>query len=201
MDQAALEPDGEYLIKHLTTTTTAKVAAIHYQVDVNSLEHAPVEQLQLNAIGRVELRTTRPLVFDTYERNRQAGAFILTDRISNSTVAAGMISRSVRSESDHTRRLLAAAPGDEPITGALRAARFNQQPATVWLRGRTGAGKLELALALEQRLFTAGYLPYLLDLACLSVDIRQVFGFTGDERLEDLRRAVAMARMCREIGR
>lgn len=200
MDNQPLQAGRQYLIKHLTSTVPGTIGAIRYQVDVNTLEHQDTDKLELNGIGKVAIQLNRPLVFDTYESNRQAGAFIIIDRASNSTVGAGMITRGLQTESDTTRRLLGERGDDEPITGAERAGRFNQRPATVWLRGRQGSGKLALARRLEQVLFDAGYMPYLLDLACLSVDIAEVFGFTGDEKLADLRRAVAMSRMCREVG-
>jgi sulfate adenylyltransferase large subunit len=87
-----LRPGGRYLLKHLTHTAEAIVDGILDVVDVHTLERGPAPaELGLNDIGRVRLRTRRPLLADPYARNRVTGAFILIDETSNDTVAGGMI--------------------------------------------------------------------------------------------------------------
>jgi sulfate adenylyltransferase subunit 1 (EFTu-like GTPase family) len=94
MDTDLLRPGSRYLLKHTSRTVTAIVEGIEDQLDTHSLERvgAPTE-LGLNDIGKVRLRTSAPLAFDPYSRNRRTGSFILIDESSNATVAAGMIAQ------------------------------------------------------------------------------------------------------------
>ncbi|HET9104530.1 MAG TPA: GTP-binding protein [Solirubrobacteraceae bacterium] len=91
MSESPLAPRGRYTIKHTSRSARAIVESVEHRVDVNSLEHVPAQQLALNEIGRVKLRTSAPLVVDPYARNRATGSFILIDESTNDTVAAGMI--------------------------------------------------------------------------------------------------------------
>jgi len=91
MTAAPLRPGARYAIKHTTRTARAVVEAIEHRVDVRTLEPGPSDELALNDIGRVRLRTSAPLVADPYSRNRTTGSFILIDEASNDTVGGGMI--------------------------------------------------------------------------------------------------------------
>jgi len=92
MAEAPLRPGGRYAIKHATHTARAIVEAIDDRVEVTSLGREPAPgELALNDIGRVRLRTSKPLAFDPYARNRATGSFILIDEATNDTVGAGMI--------------------------------------------------------------------------------------------------------------
>jgi sulfate adenylyltransferase large subunit len=91
MSDRPMQPRGRYVIKHTTTTAKAIVDEIDYRVDVNTLDHEPATELSLNAIGRVRLRCSQPLMVDRYRRNRTTGSFILIDESTNDTVAAGMV--------------------------------------------------------------------------------------------------------------
>ena len=91
MSQEPLLVGNRYSIKHTTRSARAVVDQLEYRVDVNSLEHEPASQLDLNGIGRIKLRTSAPLMVDRYRRNRTTGSFILIDEASNDTVAAGMV--------------------------------------------------------------------------------------------------------------
>ena len=88
----SLTPGGKYAIKHTTRSARAMVKDLHYRLDVNSLHRDPdAANLELNEIGRLTMRTTQPLFFDPYRRNRETGSFILIDEGTNATVGAGMI--------------------------------------------------------------------------------------------------------------
>jgi bifunctional enzyme CysN/CysC len=91
MGPAPLTPGSRLVIKHTTRTTRARIEELDYRVDINTLEHEPADQLTLNEIGRVRLRTGSALMADPYARNRTTGSFILIDEATNDTVAAGMI--------------------------------------------------------------------------------------------------------------
>jgi len=91
MSDQPLQVRERYAIKHTTRTARAIVEQVEHRVDVNTLEHVPASQLELNEIGRVHLRCSAPLVVDPYARNRTTGSFILIDEATNDTVAAGMV--------------------------------------------------------------------------------------------------------------
>jgi bifunctional enzyme CysN/CysC len=91
-ESSSLAPRARLALKHTTNSVRAMVQDIRYRLDINTLHREEdVNQLALNEIGRVQLRTTQPLLFDEYRRNRTTGSFILIDEATNVTVAAGMI--------------------------------------------------------------------------------------------------------------
>ncbi len=97
MDEQPLNPARKYVLKHNTHTVRCMIRSIDYRVDIENLQHVEeVGELKLNEIGRCALRTTAPLLFDAYARNRQTGSFILIDEVTNRTVAAGLIAEPVK---------------------------------------------------------------------------------------------------------
>ncbi len=91
MTDKPLAPKGRYALKHTTRWTRAIIDSLEYRLDVNTGDQQPAEQLKLNDLGRVKLRTTTPVIFDSYRQNRTTGSFILVDEATNATVAAGML--------------------------------------------------------------------------------------------------------------
>ena len=92
MSEHALRAGGRYVLKHTTRSAAAIVDQISDRVDVHTLERGEAAaSLELNDIGRVRLRTSVPLAFDPYARNRRTGSFIMIDESSNDTVGAGLI--------------------------------------------------------------------------------------------------------------
>ena len=100
MDEEKFLPKKRYLFKRSTTVTTAYAEGIEFRVNVNTQEHHDAKYLELNDIGSVRLVLDEPIAFDLYEENREMGGFILIDKITNNTVAAGMITKST--EQDRT---------------------------------------------------------------------------------------------------
>jgi sulfate adenylyltransferase large subunit len=149
-----LEPGKNYLLKHTVRTTRAQAVAIHHRVNVDTFAHEPVQRLEMNDIASVEFESASPLFFDSYERNRATGSFILIDLLSNATVGAAMLgenqpetpSRSSSREIDpHTL-------AQTPVTAAERFARHGHRPAIVLTEGRHAFAGL-----LERALFQRGY--------------------------------------------
>lgn len=157
MNDQSLELNKPYTVKQGTNSVTGLINEIQYQLDINTLEKKQKSTLELNDIGKVNLLLNRPLSFDLYQKNRRLGSFILIDRISNATVAAGMISAHGMDEQVDKRVLASELKSSE------RAARFAQKPSMIWLTGLPGSGKLIFARALERSLFEAGHFAYLLD--------------------------------------
>jgi sulfate adenylyltransferase large subunit len=141
MNQKALAPNRPYLLKQTTQTVQARVREIRYRIDVNTLEHQPVGELQLNEIGVISVESQRPLFFDPYGKNRSTGSFILIDPITNETVGAGMILQPQQSGARTGR-----------VTAAEREAARGHGGLAVLLP----IGSLELAWSLERRLFDQG---------------------------------------------
>ncbi|GIW96590.1 MAG: bifunctional enzyme CysN/CysC [Pirellulaceae bacterium] len=205
MHESPLVPGRPYLLKHTTKTVVGSVTAIRYRIDVNTLHRQPAETLGLNEIGRCHVNVNQPLAFDAYRRNRATGAFILIDRISNATIGAGMIlDRTTADEArpawDDPSLTTSFVPVLSQVTPEERQRRYAQRPATLLLTGLTGSGKTTIALALERRLFDAGYWCVVLDGQQLRRGLSKDLGFSADDRSENLRRGAEIARLLNDAG-
>ena len=205
MAEEALVPGKEYLFKQTTKLVPGKISALRYRVDINSLHREPAPTLALNEIGRCGITLTAPVAFDAYRRNRGTGGFIMIDRLTNATVAAGMIldrepadGRRDHWEDEPAVAEEAAAAGE--VTAAERASRFGQSPVTVLLTGLPGSGKTSLARAVERQLFDAGHAVTVLDGQGMRQGISRDLGFSADERSENLRRSAEVARLFNDAG-
>jgi sulfate adenylyltransferase large subunit len=147
MNQKPLEPNRGYLIKQTTQTTQARVREIRYRIDVNTLEHQPARELELNGIGVVSVEAQRPLLFDAYRKNRFTGSFILIDPITNETMGAGMILQAEVGEGATGR-----------VTDAERLAVRGHAPLAICLP----PDRVDLAWLLERRLFDHGYVVHVI---------------------------------------
>ncbi len=210
MDEEPLSRRTAYLLKQTTRTVRATVETLDYKIDVNTLHRRPAESLDLNDIGRVELRTTSPLFFDPYRSNRATGSFILIDPLTNRTAAAGMIRGPARTVED-------LLPHDDKsdVKGARsphtvwrewnipreeREERQGHRAAVVWLTGLSGAGKSTIARALERRLFEMGCRTMLLDGDQVRHGLCSDLGFSDEDRSENIRRVGETASLFFESG-
>lgn len=175
-----------YLLKHTTRTVKAQIEKLHYCMDVNNLGRLPATGMVLNEIGRVDIHTASPIMFDAYASNRSTGSFILIDPESSQTVAAGMIRGTVRHLAD---------PAEQEITPETWARRNTHRAAVIWLTGYSGAGKSTLAKALHQRLFERLCQVVTLDGDLLRQGLCQDLGFSAADRTENIRRASEVARL------
>jgi len=198
MSDAELMPGRQYLLQTTNGTSNASVTAIRHRVDINTLDEHEAGSLALNDIARCAIASDRELLFDPYPVNRVTGSFILVDKLSNATVAAGMIvgasSAWDRSPSATLTRQMSEISDDE------RSARFGQLPCTVLLTGLTAAGKSTIASALERRLFDRGRTTVRLDGENIRMGISRDLGFSAQERSENLRRVAEVARLVNNQG-
>jgi bifunctional enzyme CysN/CysC len=202
-DAAPLVPGKEYLLKHGPHKTPASVVRIAHRVDVNTLERSPAPALALNDIGEVAIRTSRPLVYDAYAKNRATGAFILIDRLTNMTAGAGMLLDPSEADAGNwtsTPRATHLAPSAQVVTPDERERRLGQKPYTLLFTGLSGSGKSEVARAVERRLFDLGRFGAVIDGSALRSGMSRDLGFTKHERSENLRRGMELARAMNEIG-
>ena len=194
-DGAALEPGRDYIITHTTRTTRARVTALDYRLDVNTLHRdKSATALKLNELGRVTLRTQVPLLLDEYSRNPATGSFILIDPDNNGTVAAGM----VRDTEPAANR--AASPNAVRHQNLVTANDRLSKGSTVWFTGLSGSGKSSVAMLVEQKLLAAGRPAYVLDGDNLRHGLNADLGFSMDDRAENLRRLAHIATLLADSG-
>jgi bifunctional enzyme CysN/CysC len=192
-DGTALEPGREYLIKHTTRTTRAKITGLDYRLDVNTLHRdKTATALKLNELGRISLRTQVPLLLDGYTRNASTGSFILIDPDTNGTVAAGMVLRGVSP--------YAASPNTVRHQSLVTAADRASRGTTVWLTGLSGSGKSSVAMLVERKLLEKGLPAYVLDGDNLRHGLNADLGFSMADRAENLRRLAHVAMLLADSG-
>ncbi|BDB43883.1 MULTISPECIES: adenylyl-sulfate kinase [Mycobacterium] len=192
-DTAALEPGRDYVIKHTTRTTRARVTALDYRLDVNTLHRdKTATALKLNELGRISLRTQVPLLLDEYTRNASTGSFILIDPDTNGTVAAGMVLRDVTAQK--------ASPNTVRHKSLVTASDRAIHGKTVWLTGLSGAGKSSVAMLVEQKLLERGVPAYVLDGDNLRHGLNADLGFSMADRAENLRRLAHVATLLADSG-
>ncbi|MDG2221499.1 MAG: sulfate adenylyltransferase subunit CysN [Rubripirellula sp.] len=207
MNDESMVPGKTYLFKHTSQTLPGTIDTLMYKVDVNTLHRSPAPQLELNEIGRVSISLDAPIHFDAYRRNRSTGAFIVVDRISNATVAAGMIldksgdssAKTVwdeESQDDQSAQNVSAVA----VAGEERAARFGQQAATVLLTGLTGSGKTAIGHAVERMLFDQGRAVAMIDGETVRRGLSRDLGYTAEDRSENLRRSAHLAHTLNDAG-
>jgi bifunctional enzyme CysN/CysC len=207
MSEEPMQPGKQYLIKHSTRMTPGQISNLRFRVDVNTLHRSQADELGLNEIGRCVVSLTRPIVYDPYTRNRETGSFIIIDRLTNSTMGAGMIL-------DRDPNKLAVSPEKQirthksghvhrhasEVSEELRTERMGHKPATIWLTGLPGSGKSTIAYELERKLFAAGCNCSVLDGENARLGFSKDLGFSADDRNENLRRAAEVARVLNDAG-
>jgi bifunctional enzyme CysN/CysC len=193
MADEAMLPGRSYWLKLGTQTVSATVQAPKYQTNVNTLEQLAAKTLELNAIGVANFSTDRPLVFEPYADNRGLGGFILIDKITNATVAAGMIHFALRrSQNVHWQ----ASDTSREAHAALK----NQTPAVLWFTGLSGAGKSTIANLVEKKLARMNRHTFLLDGDNVRHGLNKDLGFTDADRVENIRRVGEVAKLMTDAG-
>jgi len=193
MHEDPMLPERSYLLKIGTQTTPVQITDLKYAVNVNSGEHLPATKLDLNEIAVCNFATANAIAFDSYADNAETGAFILVDRINNSTVAAGMIDFGL-----HRGQNLSWQSFE--ISRDLRANMKNQKPVIVWFTGLSASGKSTIADIVEQKLAAQNRHTYLLDGDNFRHGLNKDLGFTDADRVENIRRVAEVARLMADSG-
>ena len=206
MNDAPLQVGTQYLMKQATLQTPAIVTDLRYRINVSSVHREPASELRLNEIGRIRVESPRLIAYDSYAKNRTTGAFILIDRLTNATLAAGMILDRETADGVTSRRAAPDAGSNlREGRGTLvksdeRASRLQQRPLVVWLTGLPRSGKSSIAWSLERRLFDEGYFPHVIDGEDLRHELSSDLGFSVRDRSENVRRAAILARRVADLG-
>ncbi len=186
-------PGRPYLMKIGARTVTATVSMLKYKVNVNTLEHVAVTKLELNEIGVCNVSTDRLIAFDPYKEDRDTGGFIMIDRLSNNTVAAGMLHFALRrSQNIHWQAI--------NINKQAHAAIKAQTPFILWFTGLSGSGKSTVANLVEKKLYSLGKHTYLLDGDNVRHGLNKDLGFTDADRVENIRRIAEVAKLMVDSG-
>ena len=193
LDDAAMHVGRAYWLKIGTQLVSAAVRQPKYAINVNTLDRLAVKTLELNAIGVVEIATDRPIVFEAYAESRALGGFILIDRMTNATVAAGMLHFALRRAQNVHRQAT-------DIGRAEHAALKNQVPRVLWFTGLSGAGKSTIANAVERRLHLMNRHTFLLDGDNVRHGLNRDLGFTEADRIENIRRVGEVSRLMVDAG-
>jgi len=193
ISESRLLPSRSYLMKIGHTTVVATVTELKHRIDPHSLAKLAAKTLALNEVGVCNLSTGRPIVFDAYADNRKTGAFILIDRVTNETVAAGMIDFALRRATNIHRQAVT-------VTKERRSLLNNHKPAVLWFTGLSGAGKSTIANHVEVELHSRGVHTVLLDGDNVRHGLNRDLGFIEADRVENIRRIGEVAKLMAEAG-
>lgn len=193
MDGEPLLPGRAYWLKTGAGTVSATVQPPRHAIDVNTLAELSVKTLSLNDIGVADVFTDRGIAFEPYADDRDLGGFILIDKITNATIAAGMIDYCLRrSQNVHWQSI--------DITREAHAAQKNQSPRVLWFTGLSGSGKSTIANLVEKKLHALGKHSFLLDGDNVRHGLNRDLGFTDADRVENVRRVGEVARLMADAG-
>ncbi|GAA0862309.1 sulfate adenylyltransferase subunit CysN [Sphingopyxis soli] len=193
MADEAMIAGRAYWLKLATQTVSATIQQPKYEINVNTLDHLAAKTLDLNGIGVVELSTDKPIVFEAYADKHALGGFILIDKLTNATVAAGMLHFSLRrAQNVHWQAT--------DISREMRADLKNQKPALLWFTGLSGSGKSTIANLVEKKLHRMNRHSFLLDGDNVRHGLNRDLGFTEADRIENIRRVGEVAKLMTDAG-
>ncbi len=193
MNEAALMPGRHYLFRLGTAQVGGQITELKHKINVNTLEHQAAKHLDLNEVGHCNVALDHALPFDAYADNREMGAFIIIDRLTNATVGAGMVEFGLR-------RATNIAWHEMEISKEAHARQKGQKPCVLWFTGLSGAGKSTVANLVEKRLHSLGRHTYSLDGDNVRHGLNKDLGFTEDDRVENIRRVAEVAKLFVDAG-
>ena len=193
LGEQSLLPGRPYWLKIGTRTVGAQITEIKHKVDVNTQEELAAKHLELNEVGYCNLYLDQTIPFETYATSRELGGFILIDRQTNTTVAAGTLDFALRRAGNiHWQHV--------DVDKDARARIKQQQPRCVWFTGLSGSGKSAIANLVEKRLLAMGHHTYILDGDNVRHGLNKDLGFTDEDRVENIRRVAEVARLMTDAG-
>jgi bifunctional enzyme CysN/CysC len=193
MSDQPMLPERSYLMQIGTAAVPAQVTQLKHRINVDTFEHAAAKHLDLNEIAVCNFAFDHAIAFDPYARNRNTGAFILIDRMTNVTIGCGMIDFALRRAANIAWQAL-------EIGKRARAGLKAQMPCVLWLTGLSGAGKSTIADLVEQSLHRAGHHTMVLDGDNVRHGLNRDLGFSDEDRVENIRRIAEVAKLMVEAG-
>jgi bifunctional enzyme CysN/CysC len=186
-------PGRSYIAKIHNNSSTVKILDIKKIYNVNTLEHSPGKQLELNDVAEVTVSLSKNVPFMSYQENKNMGSMIIIDPISNQTIGVGMINFALRrAQNIHLQSL--------SITKELREKINGHNGQVLWLTGLSGSGKSTIANALEKQLYAEGKKTYVLDGDNIRHGLNKDLGFTDKDRVENIRRVAEVAKLMCDAG-
>ena len=193
MDDKDLVEGRNYQLKIGTKSVPAMLMKIKHKIDVNTGEHKHAQKLYKNELAQVEISVSEDIVFDRFDQNESLGSFILIDRLTHMTSAAGTISHSLRRSSNvHWQKL--------DINRLIRSQQKDQTPITIWFTGLSGSGKSSIANALEKHLVSIGKHTMLLDGDNVRKGLNKNLSFKEADRIENIRRIAEVSKLMNDAG-
>jgi len=193
MAEHEMLPGRPYLAKIGTRTVGITVTHPKYKVNVNTLEHTATKTLALNEIGVCNISFDRSVAFDAYKDNRDMGGFVIIDRMTNTTVGAGMIDFALRrADNVHWQAI--------EVNKEAHASMKGQKPGVVWFTGLSGSGKSTIANIVERKLHQMGRHTYMLDGDNVRHGLNRDLGFTEEDRVENIRRVAEVSGLMVDAG-
>ena len=186
-------PGRSYIAKIHNNSSSIKILDIKKIYNVNTLEHSPGKQLDLNDVAEVTVSLNKNVPFMSYQENKNMGSMIIIDPISNQTIGVGMINFALRrARNIHLQSL--------SITKELREKMNGHKGQVLWLTGLSGSGKSTIANALEKQLYAEGKKTYVLDGDNIRHGLNKDLGFTDKDRVENIRRVAEVAKLMCDAG-
>jgi len=182
-----------YLLISGSRSVPATVTNVRHRLDVVSGHEHAARVLNMNDIGRVEIATDRPIPMDPYSTCRDTGGFLLVDRVTADTVAAGLSRHAMR-------RAFNVVPHVYDVDHQARAALMGHPARVVWLTGLSGSGKSTIADAAVRKLHALGIHTYVLDGDNVRTGLNKDLGFTPEDRAENVRRVAEVSKLMRDSG-
>jgi bifunctional enzyme CysN/CysC len=174
-------------------SASASLTSLKYRVNVNTRGHESCEELALNDIAVANLALSKPLVFAPYDESHTLGGFILVDKFTQATVAAGMVRHNLRrAQNVHQQALSITRKDRERLNG--------HKGKVIWFTGLSGSGKSTLANALEKKLYAQGFRTYILDGDNVRQGLNKDLGFRDADRIENIRRVAEVAKLMMDAG-
>ncbi|HEY0032409.1 MAG TPA: sulfate adenylyltransferase subunit CysN [Devosia sp.] len=186
-------PGRSYLLKIGSQLVPATITDLKFRTNVNTLEQTAATKIDLNEVATVTIATDKPIAFDSYRGNALTGGFILIDRLTNATLAAGTIEFGLRRAQNLTYQSF-------DVNRDVRASMKGQTPRIIWFTGLSGSGKSSIANLLEKRLTAEGRHAYILDGDNVRHGLNKDLGFTEAARVENIRRVAEVARLMADSG-
>jgi bifunctional enzyme CysN/CysC len=200
MSETGVEPGSSYLLQTANTVSGCTLRSIRHRIDVDTGAHEPAPGLGLNDIGHCVIASDRELAFDPYSANRATGSFVLVDRLTNATVAAGMIIGAAIPSFGRSPVSRNIVRTEGRVSGTDREQHFGHRSITVWFTGLSGSGKSTLAFALEAALLERGIAAYVLDGDNVRFGLNRDLGFSPEDRTENIRRIGEVCRLFQDAG-